>query len=72
MGKSEKKRLESRILHLFVETNHLFVETNHLFVETNHLFVETNHLFVGMQDLCVQSNKTGPNKTRFHRNGYER
>jgi hypothetical protein len=24
---------------------------------------ETNHLFVGTQDLCVQSNKTGPNIT---------
>jgi hypothetical protein len=24
---------------------------------------KTNHLFVGTQDLCVQSNKTGSNKT---------
>jgi hypothetical protein len=35
----------------------------HLFVETKHLFVGTKHLFVGTQDLCVQSNKTGSNKT---------
>jgi hypothetical protein len=49
--------------YLFVGTEHLFVGTEHLFVGTEHLFVGTEHLFVGTQDLCVQSNKTGNNKT---------
>jgi hypothetical protein len=31
------------------------------------LLDKTNDLFVGTQDLCVQSNKTGPNKTGLNK-----
>jgi hypothetical protein len=44
------------------------VGTKHLLMEIRHLFVvEIRHLLVGTQDLCVQSNKTGSNKTIPHR-----
>jgi hypothetical protein len=33
------------------------------------LLDKTNDLFVGTQDLCVQSNKTGPNKTGPNKTG---
>jgi hypothetical protein len=49
---------------LFVGTNKSFVCMNGTFVCMN----ETNHLFVGTQDLCVQSNKTGSNKTMVQQN----